>query len=254
MVQEHTQLCWILACQSTTQALSRLSQYKEKSSHLKEVPLGLFVYPVLQSADILLYKGTKVPVGEDNLQNVELSRRLARAFNNKFCKTTNPLFPIPTPVLVDGKGAEGAARIKSLRDPTKKMSKSDSDTKSCIYINDSSSVIKEKCKKAVTDFISEVTYDTINRPGVSNLIAIQAAMTGKSPQEICQECKNIDTGNYKLLLAQVLTEHFAPIRENLEYLLNNKDHLESVLKLGEDAAREIASETMDQVLKLVGMR
>ena len=109
MVQEHTQLCWILGCLSTTQALSRLSQFKEKSSGMKEVPLGLYLYPVLQAADILLYKGTKVPVGEDNLQNVELSRRLARSFNNRFCKESNPIFPIPLPVLVGQEGTDEEA-------------------------------------------------------------------------------------------------------------------------------------------------
>ena len=259
-VHEHTQLCWILTCLSTKQALSRLSQYKDKSSHLKEVPLGLFLYPVLQAADILLYKSTRVPVGEDNLQNVELSRRLARTFNNKFCERNNPLFPEPTPILVGANksnektGFEGAARIRSLRDPSKKMSKSDKDPRSCIYINDPPQVILEKCKKAVTDSISAVTYDPVNRPGVSNLISIHACISRTTPEQICLDNSNIDTGAYKLLLAQALTDHFAPIRERSEYLTNNKDHLESVLRQGEDAARQIAAETMDQVSKLVGLR
>ena len=255
MIQEHTQLCWILGCLSSTQAISRLSQYKDKSSHMKEVPLGLYLYPVLQSADILLYKGTRVPVGEDNLQNVELSRRLARSFNNRFCNKTNPLFPIPKPILVGDEGSdEGAARIRSLRDPSKKMSKSDTDKKSCIYINDSKEVILEKCKKAVTDCTSQLTYDPNGRPGVSNLISIHSALTGLTPNEICIDCKNLETGKYKLHLAQVLNDHLAPIREHSEYLLNNKDHLESVLRLGEDAAKSIAGQTMIEVSKLVGLQ
>lgn len=255
MVQEHTQLCWVLSCLSTTQALSRLSQYKDKSQNMKEVPLGLYLYPVLQAADILLYKGTRVPVGEDNLQNVELSRRLARSFNNKFCQKENCIFPIPTPILVGGENSdEGAARIRSLRDPTKKMSKSDPDQKSCIYINDAPNVILEKCKKAVTDFTSEITYDPITRPGVSNLISIHSALTGLTPEEICIDCKNLNTGKYKDYLAQIIIEHLAPIREHSDYLMNNKDDLECVLRSGEDAASKIAAKTMNDVMKLVGLK
>ena len=255
MVQEHTQLCWILGCLSTTQALSRLSQFKEKSSGMKEVPLGLYLYPVLQAADILLYKGTKVPVGEDNLQNVELSRRLARSFNNRFCKESNPVFPIPSPVLVGQEGTdEGAARVRSLRDPKKKMSKSDPDNKSCIFINDTSAVILEKCKKAVTDFTSTLSFDPIERPGVSNLISIHSAVTGLTPPEICKDCENLNTGKYKVHLANILIEHLTPIREYSEHLLNNKEHLESILRSGESAARNIAQETMHDVSKVIGLK
>lgn len=252
-VQEHTQLCWILACISTTQALSRLSQYKDKSANMKETPLGLYLYPVLQAADILLYKGKKVPVGEDNLQNIELSRRLARSFNNRYCKQTDPIFPIPTPVLVGGDTDEGAARVKSLRDPSKKMSKSDPDSKSCIYINDTPKDILEKCKKALTDFTSEVTYDPANRPGVANLINIHSALTGISPEDICIDSKGIETSKYKVHLAELLIEHLTPIREHSEYLINNKDHLESVLKIGEDTAKNIARQTMKEVANAVGL-
>ena len=220
---------------------------------MKETPLGLFLYPVLQAADILLYKGTRVPVGEDNLQNVELSRRLAKSFNNKYCQKDKPLFPIPIPILVSDKD-EGAARVKSLRNPTKKMSKSDPDTKSCIYINDSPKDIQEKCKKAVTDFTHEITYDPVNRPGVANLISIHSAITGISPEEICVDCKNMNKSQYKDHLAQTIINHLAPIREHSEYLMNNKDSLESMLKVGEDAARKIAIETMNEVSNLVGLK
>ena len=254
MVQEHTQLCWILGCLSTTQALSRLSQYKDKSGNMKEVPLGLYLYPVLQAADILLYKGTRVPVGEDNLQNVELSRRIARSFNNKFCQKANCIFPIPTPILVGGENSDGAARIRSLRDPAKKMSKSDPDPKSCIYINDAPNVILEKCKKDVTDFTSELTYDPITRPGVSNLISIHSALTGLTTEEICIDCKNLNTGKYKGHLAQIIIEHLTPIREQSDYLINNRDDLDSLLSSGEDAARDIAAKTMNDVMKLVGLK
>ena len=220
---------------------------------MKETPLGLYLYPVLQAADILLYKGKKVPVGEDNLQNIELSRRIARSFNNRYCKQTDPIFPIPTPVLVGGDTDEGAARVKSLRDPSKKMSKSDPDSKSCIYINDTPKDILEKCKKALTDFTSEVTYDPANRPGVANLINIHSALTGISPEDICIDSKGIETSKYKVHLAELLIEHLTPIREHSEYLINNKDHLESVLKIGEDTAKNIARQTMKEVANAVGL-
>ena len=133
------------------------------------------------------------------------------------------------------------------------MSKSDPDTKSCIYINDSPKEILEKCKKALTDFTSEVTYDPANRPGVANLISIHSALTGMSPKEICIDCKSLETSKYKVHLAQLLIEHLTPIREQSEYLMNNKDQLDSMLKLGENAASDIARKTMKEVNNLVGL-
>merc|ERR1719419_2118298 len=127
----HTELCWLLTCLSTVQQMGRMSTYKEKSANMKEIPLGLYLYPLLQAADILLYKGTHVPVGEDNLLNVELSRRVAKLFNYRYCPKKEPLFPIPKAVLV-----ESTARVKSLRSPEKKMSKSDPNPRGCIYITD----------------------------------------------------------------------------------------------------------------------
>ena len=186
---------------------------------------------------------------------MELSRRLARSFNNRFCKKSNPIFPIPLPVLVGQEGTdEGAARVRSLRDPKKKMSKSDPDNKSCIYINDTSAVILEKCKKAVTDFTSTLSFDPIERQGVSNLISIHSAVTGLTPTEICKDCESLNTGKYKVHLANILIEHLTPIREYSEHLLNNKEHLESILRSGEDAARNIAQETMHDVSKVIGLK
>merc|ERR1719309_494689 len=141
-----------------------MTTYKEKSANMKEIPLGLYLYPLLQAADILLYKGTHVPVGEDNLLNVELSRRVAKLFNNRYCPKKEPLFPIPKAVLV-----ESTARVKSLRSPEKKMSKSDPNPRGCIYITDPPDVVADKVRKSVTDCRSEVTFDPETRPGVSNL-------------------------------------------------------------------------------------
>ena len=245
-VKQHAELSWILGCFSTVPSLQRLSQYKDKSKGMSEVPLGLFIYPVLQAADILLYKANNVPVGEDNLQNVEFARRLARSFNHRF---NQEVFPIPNAVLVK---EEASRRIKSLRQPNKKMSKSDSDKKSCLYILDEPDVIREKIKKAVTDSIGKVTFDPEGRPGVSNLVCIHSQMSNKDPLTIVQEVEQMDTGQYKLHLVEAVVEHFKPIREDTLRLLNNPDHLEAVLKRGSDRAESIAVDTMDQVKKVIG--
>jgi len=244
----HTELCWILTCLSTVQQMQRMSTYKEKSANMKEIPLGLYLYPLLQAADILLYKGTHVPVGEDNLQNVELSRRVAKTFNNRyFGRKKSPLFPIPQAVLV-----ESTARVKSLRQPDKKMSKSDPNPKGCIYVTDSPDEITMKIKKAVTDLTSEVTYDPETRPGVSNLVSIHAAVTGTSESEIVKEVQGIDTGNYKSRVSEAVVEHLRPLRESINYYMENKDHLEKVIGAGNETAITIAQETMSEAKKAVG--
>lgn len=138
-VKNHTELCWILGCLTTMARLSHLPQYKEKSSKLKEIPLGLFVYPVLQAADILLYKSTHIPVGEDQLQHLQLAQHLGRLFNHKF----GQVFPNCHAMVAE----DLSCRVKSLRDPTKKMSKSDPDPKSCLMLTDTPDVLIEKCKK-----------------------------------------------------------------------------------------------------------
>ena len=247
-IRQHSELCWILGCSSTVASLERLSQYKDKSQGMPEVPLGLFLYPVLQAADILLYKAENVPVGEDNLQNIEFARRLARLFNNRF---EEKVFPVPRSVLVK---EEASRRIKSLRQPNKKMSKSDSDAKSCLYILDEPDIIREKIKKAVTDSTSRVTYDPDSRPGVANLVCIHSQIEDKDPKVICQEVEQYDTGRYKLLLADIIIEHFKPIRKETIRLLNDPGHLDFVLRKGANQAECIATNTMDHVKKVVGFQ
>ena len=181
-VKEHSELCWILGTLMTIPQLGALAQYKEKSARLKEVPLGLFLYPVLQSADILLYRATDIPVGEDNLQNIQIARQVCQKFNNRFGR----YFPSPAAILSN----DNTARLRSLRNPEKKMSKSDDDQKSCIYINDSPDEIRDKVKKCVTDSTKELFFDPENRPGVSNLILIHSSLTGtlKSPYYFWKCC------------------------------------------------------------------
>ncbi|XP_017768039.1 PREDICTED: tryptophan--tRNA ligase, mitochondrial [Nicrophorus vespilloides] len=244
-VQEHTELCWQLGCISTMARLAHLPQYKEKSENLKDIPLGLFVYPVLQAADILIYKATHVPVGEDQLQHLQLSQDLARMFNNRFGET----FPIPHSIISNA----GNARLKSLRDPLKKMSKSDADPKSRICLLDSTDEIVNKIKKAVTDFTSEVSYDPENRPGVSNLITIHSILSGKSVEQILNESRGLDTGKYKLSVAEDVSAYIKPIREQIENYMRDPQYIVEVLKGGADRARETASRTASEVRRKLGM-
>lgn len=245
-VKEHTELSWILGCMTTMARLRHLPQYKEKTQKLKEIPLGLFLYPVLQAADILLYKTTHVPVGEDQIQHIQLTQHLANLFNNRYGTT----FPDCHAVI----DSEGAGRIRSLRDPSKKMSKSDPEVKSCIYLTDEPDVIVEKIKKAVTDFTSEVTYDPENRMGVSNLVAIHSLVSnGKSPADICKEVQGIDTGKYKMIVAEAVVEHLKPIRTKINEYLKNPSELIYVLEDGREKARVVAEETMAEVKQKVGL-
>lgn len=244
-VPQHAELGWILGCLTTIPRLSHLPQFKEKSSKLKDIPLGLFVYPVLQSADILLYKGTHVPVGEDQVQHLQLAQHLAKLFNHRFGET----FPSCHALIAE----DASSRVKSLRDPLKKMSKSDDDPKSSILLTDKPKQIIEKFKKAITDFTSEVTYDIENRPGVSNLLTIHSLVSGKSIETIINEANGIDTGKYKLIVADAVIEHINPIREKIDDLMNNQDYLWSVLKDGSDKAKIIAEKTMIEVREKVGL-
>lgn len=244
-VSEHAQFNWILGCITTMARLNHLPQYKEKSSLLKEIPLGLYVYPVLQAADILLYRATHVPVGEDQRQHIQLAAHLARVFNNKF----GPTFTLPHSMVYD----DTTARVKSLRQPARKMSKSEADPKSRINLTDSPDAIREKFKKAVTDFTSAVYYDAENRPGVSNLMAIHSAVTGKSFNEIQTDCEGITTAQYKLLVADVVIDQLSPIRIRIEQLLKDSGHLNQLLDQGADRAKAIAASTWEEVKQKVGL-
>lgn len=243
-VPEHTQLAWVLTCLCSVNRLGHMPTYVEKCAELKQSPAGLFLYPVLQAADILLYKATHVPAGHDQIHNINLANHLTQLFNNKF----GPLFPIPELLPQD----ESAGKVKSLKDPSKKMSKSDIDPNSKIEITDKPEVILKKCKRALTDSTSEVTFDPENRPAVSNLITLHALCTDQLPQDIVTQVKHLNTGQYKLLLADVLVDKFKPIQEEIEYLMKSKEHLEKVLLDGSHRAQAIATNTWDGVKSKVG--
>ncbi|CAG0913860.1 unnamed protein product [Notodromas monacha] len=245
-VGEHTSLSWVLGCLATLPRLSQLPQFKEKSEKIRDVPLGLYVYPVLQSADILLYKATDVPVGEDNLQNVYFAQHMARVFNHRF---GTEFFPRIKSIVLE----DGSARIRSLRNPEKKMSKSDPDPKSRISIIDSEDEVVEKCRKAVTDFTSEVYYDLEKRPGVSNLILLHSLSAGITVDEAVQSAQGLDTGKYKLHVAEAVNEHLKPIRETYSALMNDRHHLREVLSEGAQNARSLASETWQAVRSIAGL-
>ncbi|KAL6429066.1 hypothetical protein ACFW04_008097 [Cataglyphis niger] len=235
----HTKLFWFLSSITTMPRLAHLPQFKEKRQTLKNTRLDLFIYPVLQAADILLYKATHVPVGQDQAQHIQFTRELARAFNKKFGQT----FPIPDPLISDGPDQ----RIKSLREPEMKMSKSHTDPKSRLDILDEPDELLEKIKKAKTDFTSEVTYEPEKRPGVSNLINIHSLFTGKTPDEICKEAVELNTGEYKLVLADVVIEKVSPIRKDILRLMKEPAYLDEILKKGAERATELATNCCEEV-------
>ncbi|XP_056644142.1 tryptophan--tRNA ligase, mitochondrial [Diorhabda sublineata] len=244
-VPVHTQLSWCLGCICTMPRLAHLPQYKEKSKDLKDIPLGLFVYPVLQAADILAYKGTHVPVGEDQIQQIQLTQDLARMFNKRFGET----FPIPHALVT---GTE-FAKLRSLRDPAKKMSKSETDSKSRICLTDNITDIQRNIKKAVTDFTSEVTYEPDKRPGISNLINIHSFVANKSVDEICREAKNINTGEYKLIVSNALAEFLKPIQDKITHYLSDTVLLADVLEQGREKANDIATKNWNEVQYKLGL-
>lgn len=242
-VSEHTQLSWILTCLIRLPRLQHLHQWKAKTDKEKQDgTMGLLTYPVLQAADILLYKSTHVPVGEDQVQHMELVQDLAQRFNKKY----GEFFPVPKSILTSMK------KVKSLRDPSAKMSKSDPDKLAAVRITDSPEEIVQKFRKAVTDFTSEVTYDPARRGGVSNLVAIHAAVTGLPVEEVVRRSAGINTAGYKLVVAEAVIERFAPIKSEIEKLKRNKDHLEKVLQVGSAKAKELAYPVCQEVKKLVG--
>lgn len=243
-VPEHTELAWILTCIATMGQLSRMTQFKAKSGSKDEsVGVGLFVYPALMAADILLYQTDAVPVGADQKQHVELTRDLAERFNQTFGET----FRIPAPVIP----AVGA-RIMGLDDATKKMSKSDPAPGHAVSVLDSPADITKKIKRAVTDSGSEVRFDE-SRPGLNNLLTIYKAVSGQSSEEIEARFAGKMYGHLKVELAELLVETLRPVREEHARLMRDPATLEAELSKGADKARVIAQATMREVKRKVGL-
>jgi tryptophanyl-tRNA synthetase len=223
--------------------LNRMTQFKEKAGKDREqAALGLYSYPVLMAADILLYKTTHVPVGEDQKQHIELARDIAGAFNRDY----GEIFPLPEPVI-----AAEAARIMSLRDGTKKMSKSDESDYSRINLTDDADIIAKKFRKAKSDMIEGMSFDE-NRPESANLLTIYAAFKGISKNEALQECANLNFSAFKNLLTEIAVAHLSPITARMRELLAEPEYIDNVLKNGAGRAKEISIKTMAEIKEAVG--
>lgn len=244
-VASHTELAWILDCYTYMGELSRMTQFKDKSAkHADNINSGLFTYPVLMAADILLYQADLVPVGEDQRQHLELTRDIAERFNNLYGET----FKIP-----EGYIPKVAARIMGLQDPTSKMSKSSTIPNDSVFLNDEPDVILKKFKKSVTDSENIVRYDEENKPGISNLMSIYGAITGRTNEEIEKEFDGKGYGEFKTKVAECVIEELRPMQEKYKSLINNPDYLEEIYKNGAKRALAIASKTIEDVYKKVGL-
>jgi tryptophanyl-tRNA synthetase len=245
-IPEHSELGWILGCFTPNGWLNRMTQYKEKSAKYKEnASLGLYGYPVLQSADILLYQVDYVPVGEDQKQHVELTRDIAEAFNRQ---TNSSVFKVPEHLI-----PKDNARIMSLRDGTKKMSKSDESEYSRVNLTDDPEMIIRKFKKAKSDSIREVYYNKEKRPEISNLIGIYAGLSNVSIKDVEKEFASRGASDLKNDLADLVVEVFKPIKSEYQKIIKDKDYLGSVLEEGRKSSSVIAKETLANVKKRVGL-
>ena len=241
-VPEHAELSWILGCYTQFGELSRMTQFKQKSQqHADNITAGLFTYPVLMAADILLYQADAVPVGADQKQHVELCRDIAQRFNGVY----GDVFTIPEPLI-----PEVGARIMSLSNPLNKMSKSEPD--GCVNLLDKPEDIRRKFKRAVTDSETAVRYDPENKPGVSNLLTIYSAASGKTVAEAEAEFDGQGYGAFKNAVGDSVVELFRPIREESEKLLSDKAYLETLYRQGAERARAIAGRTLRKVHRKLG--
>ena len=241
-VPQHAELSWVLGCYTQFGELSRMIQFKDKSQkHADNITAGLFTYPVLMAADILLYQTDLVPVGQDQKQHVELCRDTANRFNGVYSET----FTLPEPFI-----PKMGARIMSLGNPDSKMSKSDPD--GCVYMMDKPEDIMRKFKRAVTDCETAVRYDKENKPGVSNLLTIYCAATGKTMEEAEAEFAGQGYGVFKPAVGEAVVELMRPVREEAQRLMGDKAYLESVYKEGAERARYLAEKTLRKVYKKVG--
>ena len=244
MVHEHAELGWILNCFTMFGELSRMTQFKDKSSkHADNINAGLFTYPTLMAADILLYQTDVVPVGIDQKQHVELCRNIAERFNQLYPGT----FTIPEPVI-----AKQGMKIMSLAEPTKKMSKSDENANAVVYILDDRDTIIRKFKRAVTDSGSEVRFDPTEKPGVSNLMSIYSCFSGKSFDEIEREFAGCGYGDFKLAVGEAVADELAPIKAAYDKIISDKGELERLYRLGADKAERVARKTYFKAMKKVG--
>ncbi len=242
-VAAHAELAWILSCNTQMGELSRMTQFKDKSKkHADNINAGLFTYPVLMAADILLYQTDLVPVGHDQLQHIELTRDIATRFNHHYGET----FTMPEPYI-----GKAGARVMSLQSPENKMSKSDPNPNGYVWILDPEEVIIKKFKRAVTDSGSEVRAAE-DKPGVTNLLTIYCAVTGKTMEEAEKEFAGQGYGTFKQAVGEAVAAELAPVRERFAELSKDKAYVEEVYKKGAEQAAKIAAKTLRKVYKKVG--
>lgn len=244
-VREHSELAWVLICLTGMGEAARMTQFKDKSAKFGEsaASVGLFTYPILQAADILLYQANSVPVGADQKQHLELTRDLAQRFNHRFGDT----FTLPEPHIL-----KEVEKITDLQDPSAKMSKSSSSPAGILDVLEQQGPLRKKVMRAVTDTGSEVLFDEENKPGISNLLRIQSALSGTPIPELVARYEGQGYGTFKKDVAEVVIEAFTPIRERTEKLLADEAELDRLLAIGAERAGAVARETMEQVRDRVG--
>ena len=242
-VPEHSQLAWVLECQTGFGEAGRMTQFKDKSqrSESDRITVGLYIYPILQAADILIYQADAVPVGEDQRQHLELTRDLAQRFNTRF----GPTLTVPEALIV-----KETAKILDLQDPTAKMSKSVA--AGCVFLLDDDKAVTKKIKSAVTDSEREVRFDTVNKPGVSNLLSIQHALTGRAIADLEASYEGRGYGDLKGDTAELAVESIRPIRERVQELMADPAELRRLMTIGAHRARATAAQTLDAVYQRVG--
>ncbi|MBA4542659.1 MULTISPECIES: tryptophan--tRNA ligase [Thermoactinomyces] len=242
-IPAHAEACWLLQCVARVGELNRMIQFKEKSKGSEAVTAGLYTYPVLMAGDILLYHATHVPVGEDQKQHLELTRDIAERFNRDY----KEIFTIPEPLI----GKVGA-RIMSLDNPEKKMSKSTEGAYSNITLLDEPKLIEKKIKRAVTDSENLVRYDPENKPGVSNLLSIYSLLSGKTISELERQYEGAGYGQFKKDLAEATVQHLQPIQEKFREI-RGSSYLDDVLKIGAEKAGAVAEKTLRQMKDAMGI-
>jgi tryptophanyl-tRNA synthetase len=245
-VPEHTQLAWILSCLTGYGQAQRMTQFKDKSAKLgsDSVSVGLFTYPILMAADILIYQADQVPVGEDQRQHLELTRDLAVRFNSRFGRT----FVVPEPHILASVG-----KIQDLQEPTAKMSKSFSAPNGIVELLDEPKLNVKKIKSAVTDSGREITFDEATKPGVSNLLTILSALSGQSIDQLVSDFTGRGYGDLKGAVADAVSELATPYRNRTLELLDERTELEKILARGAERARSVAAGTVEEVYRKVGL-
>ncbi|PLZ89776.1 tryptophan--tRNA ligase [Fischerella thermalis] len=247
-VPAHTELTWLLNCITPLNWLTDMIQFKEKAVKQGEnVGVGLLDYPVLMASDILLYEPDKVPVGEDQKQHLELTRDIVNRFNHLFAKPDQPVLKLPEPLI-----RKEGARVMSLTDGTKKMSKSDPSELSRINLLDSADEIARKIKKCKTDPTRGLEFDNPERPESNNLLTLYMVLSGKTKEEVATECQDMGWGQFKPLLAETVINALKPIQEKYQAIMDDRGYLESVLRHGKHKAEAVANQTLAKVKAAMG--